>query len=516
MLTLPHQHGQYVLLEELAQGGMGVVYRGIHVGAEQVVKSVAIKRIRPEWSTNRVFAEMLIDEARLLTQLQHPNIAQLYELGRDHGIYFLAMEYVNGLDLRALIQRLRIEQLALPMPHAIFITLEILQGLIFAHGHVGPDGVPLRLVHRDISPHNILLSMQGEVKIADFGIAKGGHREETTGMQVKGKYAYMAPEQARGEQVDRRADLFAVGALLYELLTTRPLFDGPNDLAVLEKVREVKLPAEWDRTLHPGLHAILHRALAAKLVDRYPTAATFFTELSAFSASQQCVLHRATLGAWLCDLFPDWSHRAVIRTSTTIPPGVAAAMGVAEHTRGYTTVPATKRAKSKLRSTHIVKMLAYIGIACGSLAFRSDRAAWATRTVPPLATAALLNTQNATSPIPKVDLPALIEDATIVRRDEKSVNEKINVATTAASSQSSTPSQRGQLSVQVRPWGYVSIPGVTGKRETPLSLALKPGNYSIILSDASGKSHAARATIHEGKSTRCTGTTLGTLQLQCR
>ncbi|MBI4366018.1 MAG: serine/threonine protein kinase, partial [Deltaproteobacteria bacterium] len=291
-IELPHRFGRYTLVEKLAQGGMAEIYRARYEGEGGFVKPVAIKRILPTWSDDPEFVRLLIDEAHALAYLQHQNIVQVYELGKDGAAYFIAMEFVPGVDCRTLLRRLRERQAVLHDGFALFLLAEVLKGLAFAHAQTGARGEAMRFVHRDISPQNILLSFHGEVKIADFGIAKGMHRHEQTAIaQLKGKYAYMAPEQAMAMPVDARADIFSAGVVGYELLTGQPCFDGPSDLAVLERVKQAGLVPGWERQFPPVLRAVLRRALARDPEERYSTAQVFLDEILRYITTQRLFIH---------------------------------------------------------------------------------------------------------------------------------------------------------------------------------------------------------------------------------
>lgn len=485
-MQLPHRHGAYVLLEELGRGGMAAVYRAKYLGTEGFVRNVAIKRILPAWSRNPEFAAMLIDEARILTQLQHQNIVPVYELGVDQGVYFIAMEYVAGWDLRSLLlacQQTPAQQL--PAALAYYIVTEILQGLVFAHTQVNEQGVPLRLVHRDISPQNILISYQGEVKITDFGIAKGGHRQhETLGAQVKGKYAYMAPEQARGEAVDHRVDVFAVGVLLYELLAGHPLFDAPNDLKVLERVREARLPPRWAHRVHPAMRAVLQRALAASKQERYPTAGHFLADVSTFVTNHRFGTHRVAFAEFLQAQVPDLVSQVRQRGTTPLPEALVAAMGAAR-TRGYTQhgSRALLRHRYRLAGFLVVLLLAGAGLAAPGDTYVPFHTLL--RQALPLA----------------MLLPTELWRA--ARRNYAALRTQ--------------QLSRGTLTVQARPWGYVSVPGVARRMESPATLTLAAGRYQIAVEhEQHGRRLNTAAEVRGGRHTQCRAVFGSTPRIWCQ
>ncbi|MEE8409896.1 MAG: serine/threonine-protein kinase [Myxococcota bacterium] len=272
---MPWRLGDYLLVERLNQGGMADVYLAKTFGYSGANQTLAVKCIRPEFGEDPVFVRMFIDEAKLSVLLDHANIAQTYELGRIGTTYFMAMEYILGRDLRALIDRVAARGLEIPEPLALLITIKVCEGLDYAHRKTDPTGVPLRIVHRDVSPQNILVSYDGEVKIIDFGIAKAAtHASRSQAGVLKGKYGYMSPEQVRGMAVDERSDIFACGVLLFELLTRQRLFPGGSDFSVLEKVRhsEVYPPTVLTPSVHPEVETVVLRALEREPERRFASA----------------------------------------------------------------------------------------------------------------------------------------------------------------------------------------------------------------------------------------------------
>ncbi len=243
-LQLPTHFGKYLLLELIARGGMAEVYRakarGEIGGFERIY---AIKRSLPELNSNRDFLNSLINEAKITVTLSHSNIAQVYDLGKVDDNYFLAMEYVHGQDLHHVVHALRKKGLTFGVEHAIYVTMSMLAGLDVAHRKRDEYGQPLNIIHRDISPHNVLISYSGEVKIIDFGIARAANKLGTTRRGViKGKLLYMAPEQARADTIDSRVDLFAVGMTLYWMITGILPFDADNQYDIYQKVVDCRVP----------------------------------------------------------------------------------------------------------------------------------------------------------------------------------------------------------------------------------------------------------------------------------
>ncbi|HSR96566.1 MAG TPA: serine/threonine-protein kinase, partial [Kofleriaceae bacterium] len=272
---LPDRFGNYTILQHLATGGMAEVYLARQSGLEGFEKTVVIKRVRPELMSDRDITGSFLDEARLVATLQHPNIAQVTEIGLVNNTYFLVMEHVDGADLRELMYRAVELRQRVAISDAIYILIQACVALHYAHEKRGPDGARLDIIHRDVTPSNVLLSHDGTVKVCDFGIAKATNRTtETVRGALKGKYAYMSPEQCKCTAIDRRSDIFALGILLYELSTlTRP-FTADSDFELLRTIIETPPPPPSSRVPnYPlDLERIVLRALAKDPDARYPTA----------------------------------------------------------------------------------------------------------------------------------------------------------------------------------------------------------------------------------------------------
>src|SRR5262245_17552096 len=238
----PCQFGRFQLLERLAMGGMAEIFKAKVTGAAGFEKIVVIKRILPHLAADRQFVDMFIDEAKLTVHLVHPKIVQVLEFGEVDGQYYIALEYVEGLDCLALLRACAHKRIRLPAALAAHIGAEVLDALDYAHRATDPEGRILGIVHRDISPSNVFISRRGDVKLGDFGIAHATERQSRTQAgTLKGKYGYMSPEQVVGGKLDGRSDIFAVGIVLAEMLMGRRLFTSPNDLDVLLMVRDVRL-----------------------------------------------------------------------------------------------------------------------------------------------------------------------------------------------------------------------------------------------------------------------------------
>ena len=218
---------RYSIVSKLDAGGMAEVWKGKATSLRGFEKLVAIKRVLPDLAKKDTFINMFLDEARLSLHLNHANVVQTFDIGTSDGAYFIVMEWVDGVNLKGVIESVKLSGDRIPLEQAVFISVEVCKGLYHAHRRHTPDGQPLNIVHRDISPPNLLISREGEVKLVDFGLAKAATQALVTDQgMIKGKFSYLSPEAAWGKPVDERADIFAVGALLWEMLAGRRLFEG--------------------------------------------------------------------------------------------------------------------------------------------------------------------------------------------------------------------------------------------------------------------------------------------------
>ncbi|MDI3284032.1 protein kinase [Polyangium sp. 15x6] len=280
-----HQQQRYRVLDRLASGGMAEVFLAESAGIEGFKKRVAIKKVLPHLSEKKRFIAMFLDEARLSANLTHSNVAQVFDIGVGDNAYFIVMEYVDGSDLKAVIEYLRKMKRPFPVEVAVHIAERICEGLAYAHEAKNPEGQPLRIVHRDVSPANVLITKYGEIKIVDFGLAKATSQlEKSEPGIVKGKFGYLSPEATQGLEVDVRTDVFAVGIILWEILAQKRLFHGDNDLQTVMRVREAVVPplAQLNKDVPPELEKIIHRALARDPEKRYPSARELGRALNGF------------------------------------------------------------------------------------------------------------------------------------------------------------------------------------------------------------------------------------------
>ncbi len=304
--ALPETLGRYRISKRLGAGGMAEVFLARSTGAEGIEKVLVLKRILPSFARSAKFIAMFVDEAKLAMRLNHPNIVQVYAFEQVRREFLLAMEFVDGLDLGRLVSRAKKVQRVVHPGIAAYVVSEVAKGLDYAHKRRDEQGEPMEIVHRDVSPQNVLLSHDGIVKIADFGIAKARLVSEETGV-IKGKFAYMSPEQARGERVDARSDVYALGVLLAELLMGRSMYPGLHGLDVLERVREgqVTPPRQVNPMVSEELNQIVLRALEADPEARYQSARSLAGALARYLHSLDQVYDAEALERFIHEVLPE-------------------------------------------------------------------------------------------------------------------------------------------------------------------------------------------------------------------
>ena len=298
--------GRYTLLRSLGAGGMAELFLARADGIEGFAKLVALKRILPHKATNERFVRMLLNEARLVAGLDHTNIAQVHDIGLDAGEYFFAMEYVHGQDLAHVLHRAPHHKLHLE--NALHIAIGVCAGLHCAHIARDATGRPLDIVHRDVSPSNVLVSYQGAVKLVDFGVAKAATLvSETREGVIKGKYGYMSPEQCLGDTLDRRSDVFAVGILLWEMTVGRRLYFFKGELASLQRIvyADAPRPSSYDPDYPPELEHIVMRALARDARQRYQSAEQLQLDLEQFALDHRLAISAVSMAIEMKTLFRD-------------------------------------------------------------------------------------------------------------------------------------------------------------------------------------------------------------------
>lgn len=300
--------GEYTLIEQIGVGGMAEVFLARRSGVQGFEKDIVIKRIRADHTTSEQFVEMFLGEAKLAAQLNHPNIVQIYDLGKIGDNYFIAMEYVAGRDLSSLIPKAKALAIPFPMEYALKIASNVCEALYYAHNKADTFGEPLHVVHRDVSPDNIRVAWTGTIKILDFGIAKAATQlHHTRAGEIKGKLLYMSPEQAQGRRIDHRADVFSLGAVLYECLTGIKLFAGDSDLAIMKRIVEgpVYPPSYFREDIHPGVEAIVVRALEREPQNRYQSAYDMQHAIDAFLSGHEFTPSNIHLANFLKQLYKD-------------------------------------------------------------------------------------------------------------------------------------------------------------------------------------------------------------------
>jgi len=516
--------GRYEIVRRLAAGGMAEIFLAKLRGEAGFEKEVVLKRILPQWSIDRDFVAMLIDEAKIAVQLNHPNIVQVYELAREGEVYYISMEYLNGVDARRLLQKAQAEKARVPVEASLFIICELLEALAYAHSRKDASGLPLEIIHRDISPQNILLSFEGAVKLADFGIAKAASRsQETVTGVLKGKFAYMSPEQANQEVLDHRSDLFSLTVVFYELLTGERLFYRGSDLDTLDRVRrcDVSFSPQALKIIPTALQEVLRKGLAKRPEDRFKDAAAFREVLIKIARRSGKEWSRLALSEYLTALFGD--ERKTIPENGPQPTSILPEGGSSSSSRGRTSLlldqtrtafkgentatpevlaqgidPATHVEPPSLVRREFRKgpwwaaagllVLVILGVAAGSrwihlnninksviekentlkikpsleVKIRPD-----SRPTPPEIPPPVQPDQAITAAVPMSEtLPAETAPVVDLKPSVKPVLEK------------------GYISVQAIPWGTVTVDGGRG-RETPVKrLSLSPGRHNVRVSYA--------------------------------
>jgi serine/threonine protein kinase len=327
---MPSVLGRYEVRAKIGEGGMAMVYVGCDPFAVGPSRVAALKILKDELTANRELVDMLTDEARIVARLSHPNVIKLYELGDERGRVFLAMELLMGQSLWEVWTALQEQKRRIGYDLAAWMGARICDGLHHAHEYKSDEGEPFLIVHRDVNPHNVFITYDGQIKIIDFGLAKAINRATKTAAGiVKGKLAYLSPEQATSLEIDRRADVFALGTTLWELTTNRRLFRRAEDIETLRAIYAAVVPDP--RLLRPdyptGLWTVLARGLARDRDERYPTALAFGRDLDAFAATSARRVDAEAMAAFLGELFPtdrerqlEWLRTASGPASTSLGP----------------------------------------------------------------------------------------------------------------------------------------------------------------------------------------------------
>jgi serine/threonine-protein kinase len=334
-VVLPRAFGRYALFDFIGQGGMAEIYLARQKTELGPARRCVVKQIRPELANDPVFSDMLVHEAKLAARLNHANVVQVFDLGREGDRLFIAMEYVEGFDLNDLLRRCSRAKVPLPFELGVHVLGEALKGLDYAHRRADDAGRSLGIVHRDVSPSNLLVSFEGEVKVCDFGIARAndaiadlaGAAAHELGEAIKGKAGYMSPEHARGMPIDARADVFAAGIVLWELAAGRRMYrTGEGRESLIEQARKADVPQLERRGLpaEDKLQQIVARALARDREARYPSAAAMHRELGDYAVEARLMTSPLRLGEWLKATFGEEileRRRVRERASTALERG---------------------------------------------------------------------------------------------------------------------------------------------------------------------------------------------------
>jgi serine/threonine-protein kinase len=520
--------GKYRLLEPLASGGMADVWRAEVTGAAGVVKEVALKLVRGEHAARSDFVRMFVEEARLASRLGHANVVQVFEFDEVEGRYYIAMELVRGRDLGRVVERARERGLRIGLARAVQIGVEVARGLSYAH-RLAEGGRPLGVVHRDVSPHNVLVSFEGEVKLTDFGIARAMHRAGLSAPgTIKGKAAYMAPEQARGEAVDARADVFSLGVVLWELCAGRRLFVRDGDLATLEAVRSgtpISPPSAWNEAVPPALDRAILGALERDAALRTGSA----QELGAALASVLLEITRAPQDVDLRELMHrlfDGEIAALAQPPALEPtrvrsPPVAAepvarfAAGAGTGDEAPTLTAAAPGKGRGLRWAGLAAAGVLAGAAGVALAPRAGRepapapaADVAANAPPPLHAPPPAVAPPPPSPAAQVTqghpLPDGLPEAPSHAPDADANAGVAPLETAAGLSALAVPppeSGQGILSVNATPWGVVRVNGHE-VGDTPQSMRLPAGRHRVRIERKGHRTVDELVTVKAGKHTK--------------
>ncbi|MCX5748548.1 MAG: serine/threonine-protein kinase [Proteobacteria bacterium] len=314
---------RYEILAKLATGGMAEIFLARGVGAVGVARYVVLKRILREFASNVSFVRMFIDEARLVAQLQHPNIAQVHDVGQLGDSYFFTMEYVHGETVRALLSQTRKHRRQFPLGAVLTIAAGAAVGLHHAHERLSLDGKPLGIVHRDVTPSNVMVSFEGNVKVLDFGVAKAGDRaSETKSGTIKGKTSYLSPEQCQSMELDRRSDLFSLGIVMWEMLTCERLFRLGSEFESMSAIvnTDAAPPSSINPQVPPDVDALVKKLLARDRADRFDTAQAVIDAIEDIAVHHQVKLSASVLVRMMRDTFGSPPSRGSCSSSRSCPP----------------------------------------------------------------------------------------------------------------------------------------------------------------------------------------------------
>ncbi len=521
---LPRRFGKYTLLSRLAAGGMAELFLALQTSVAGFEKLVVIKQILPKMNRDPSFVDMLLQEARVTAALSHPNVVQIFDAGQIEGSYFIAMEFVHGEDVRSIVRQMRRapNPAEFPREHAVGIVLGVCAGLAYAHEKRDIDGTPLRIVHRDVSPQNVLVTYSGDVKIIDFGIAKGDVRNSTwssvpstsrrdaatpsSRAKLQGKVTYMSPEQARGGELDARSDVFSTGVMLFELTTGQRLFKTPSEYETLKRIcdGDYPRPSQIDSGYPPALEAIVTRALAKDPNERFQSAREMQAALEDFVRREQWVVSPLALRSFMHGLFAEKlaAHADALlrgkKLAAAIPPAPVHPVE-APVSEEFSSV-ASRASGVPARASRMPWLFAVAATLALALSLFGSRFSRASRgvEVPPAGQilAVIPPVPPKPAPVPEAPVAAISPPAAQERvRAEPLVSPSLKPRTDTAPSKRAPAGATGKLNVAAAGgWCDVAIDG-KGYGPTPVaSIELTAGSHKVTCTPSGGA--AQSATVH--------------------
>jgi serine/threonine-protein kinase len=379
---MPKRFGKYTLIRKLAVGGMAELFLALQRSVAGFEKLIVVKRVLPHLAKDQAFVELLLAEARIAATLNHPNVAHIYDVGEVDGQFYIAMEHIHGEDLRSIVRQMKkVGVTAFPLEHTLAIVLGCCAGLAYAHEKRDLDGEPMNIVHRDVSPQNILITFTGDVKLVDFGIAKASRSSTTedgeTG-QIKGKVPYMSPEQAQGLPLDARSDIFSLGIILFELCTGKRLFRGANEVETLRMIVEGEYPRprSLNPNLHPRLEEIILRSLEKDPNRRYQSARDMQSDLEDYIREAQLKVSSLSLANWMQKLFEEKlaQQREMLAQGLQLAEVIAAQAAAEEEAlRSQEATSSGVRSRQGSRAPLIVVALVAVAAAAGAVWWAATR-----------------------------------------------------------------------------------------------------------------------------------------------
>ncbi len=542
--VFPRRFGRYLLLRRLASGGMAELYLALHRSLANFERLVVIKRILPALGQDQAYITMLLQEARIAATFSHPNVVTTFDVGQADGEYFIAMEHIHGEDLRSIVRAMKPKGVKeFPLEHAVSIGVGAAAGLAYAHEKKDLHGNPLAVVHRDISPQNLLVTFTGDVKVVDFGIAKARlafHGDEaesgvvpvggdTGAGKVKGKLPYMSPEQARGDDLDARSDIFSLGIILFELFTGRRLFRGANDAETRKMILDGAYPpaSKVNARVSPRLAGVISKALAFDREDRYATARELQTDLLAVIHDERLPVSSVAFGEWMHGLFGDRLaslEEALAQgkqLADSLPPDdleTGDEPSVRSASRGRSepapSLPEPVRAPAPTVSRLTVLLLAIIAVLLVFAIVLALRPPRATVLAPPPPVAVVRPPPQlppvatvAPTPSPPPETVVAAEAAPETPPpDEESVapvrGRHAHVRRGANVEAPSAGGAPGRLTLGSNPWCAVTVDGVARGQTPVVGLTLPPGSHRVVCVNPTRGTQVRTVTVPSGELVR--------------